>query len=98
MLSVLLIHTAVVLTVTAQQNLTPFGTTTQSSAFDSTDETRGKSANAINPPISNKYSLDDCSSTKLAQRGNLKAWWMFQFSFDTAYITDMTIYYREHCK
>lgn len=34
----------------------------------------------------------------LAKRGVIKAWWMVEFSVDKAYITDVTIYYRENCK
>ncbi|XP_071159994.1 plexin A3-like [Mytilus edulis] len=93
MLLALIIQTTVVLTVTAQKNLTPNGTATQSS---DNDAVKGKAENAINPPISNVYSIDDCSSTKLSPKGITEAWWMFIFSFDTAYITDVTIYYREN--
>ncbi|XP_052080383.1 uncharacterized protein LOC127718405 isoform X2 [Mytilus californianus] len=96
MLSVLLIHTTVMLTATAQQNLTPFGTASQSSSYDSNDPSKGKPENAVNPPISNKYSLDNCSNTKQSYTGISEAWWMFEFSFNTAYITDITIYYREN--
>lgn len=78
------------------ENLTPNGTATQSTSYDSTDS--GKPENAVNPPISNEYSLDNCSSTKFATSGIGKAWWMFEFSFGTAYITDITIYYRKDCK
>ncbi|XP_063443277.1 plexin-A1-like [Mytilus trossulus] len=77
------------------KNLTPYGTATQSSSY-SIDENKGRPEYAIKPPISNQYSLDQCSSTKLTGSGNLKVWWMFEFSFDTAYITDITIYYREN--
>lgn len=77
------------------ENLTPNGTATQSS---DNDPVKGKAENAINPPISNEYSVDNCSSTKLSGSGIQNAWWMFSFSFDTAYITDVTIYYRENCK
>ncbi|XP_063445964.1 uncharacterized protein LOC134725751 [Mytilus trossulus] len=98
MLSVLLIHTAVILVVSAQQNLTPFGNASQSSSYNMNDPSRGKAENAVNPPISNEYSLDKCSSTKLSLYGMRSAWWMFEYSFDTAYITDITIYYRENCK
>ncbi|VDI26410.1 Hypothetical predicted protein, partial [Mytilus galloprovincialis] len=74
-------------------NLTPFGTAYQSS---SNDAVKGKPENAVNPPISNEYSLDNCTSTKLAISGIDSAWWMFEFSFHRAYITDITIYYREN--
>ncbi|XP_071176446.1 uncharacterized protein [Mytilus edulis] len=95
MISVLLIHTTILLTVTAQKNLTPFGIATQSSSL-SNDSMNGKPENAVNPPISNQYSLDNCSSTRLATRDIMTAWWMFHFSLGTAYIGDITIYYREN--
>ncbi|XP_052080277.1 hepatocyte growth factor receptor-like isoform X2 [Mytilus californianus] len=91
--TVLLIQTTVMLTVTAQLNLTPFGNGSQSSYISDVD---GNPEYAVNPPMSNEYSLDKCSSSteKVGQaRG---AWWIFEFSFDTAYITDITIYYREN--
>ncbi|XP_052080748.1 plexin-B2-like isoform X2 [Mytilus californianus] len=93
MLLVLIVHTTGVLTVTAQMNLAPNGTATQSS---NNDAIKGKPENAVNPPISNEYSLDKCSHTKEAQSGINEAWWMFEFSFGTAYITEVTIYYREN--
>ncbi|XP_071160326.1 uncharacterized protein [Mytilus edulis] len=96
MLSVLLIHTTVVLTVTAQQNLTPFGMASQSSAFDLNDRSKGKPENAVNPPISDQYSLDHCSNTKLSPININEAWWMFTFPSNATYITDITIYYREN--
>lgn len=81
------------------ENLTQNGFATQSSPYDPNDLRRGKPENAVNPPISNQYSLDQCSSTKLTgSGGTLKAWWIFTFSFGIAYITDITIYYREKCK
>ncbi|CAC5417490.1 unnamed protein product [Mytilus coruscus] len=87
MFFLLLSHTAVLLRVTAQHNLTPFGTAKQSSTYRS-----GIPQNAINPPVSNAFSLDICTHTDI---GSIKpAWWMFQFSFGIAYITDITIYYR----
>ncbi|XP_071160360.1 uncharacterized protein [Mytilus edulis] len=92
MLSVFLIITTVILLVTAQHNLTPFGTASQSSSYKS----QGKSENAVNPPISNVFSLDICTYTKLTGRGTDSAWWMFEFSFHKTYITDITIYYREN--
>ncbi|CAG2187327.1 PLXNB [Mytilus edulis] len=92
MISVLLIYTTVV-TVTAQTNLTPYGITQSSSL--SNDTVKGKPENAVYPPISNQYSLDNCSSTGLAVSGISATWWLFKFSLDTAYITDIIIYYRE---
>ncbi|CAC5362796.1 unnamed protein product [Mytilus coruscus] len=89
MLFVFLIHTTVLLTVIAQHNLTPFGNATQSSHI-----TGGKPEYAIKPPISNRFTLDICSHTYV-DRVNRPAWWMFQFSYRYAYITDITIYYRE---
>ncbi|XP_052071242.1 multiple epidermal growth factor-like domains protein 10 isoform X3 [Mytilus californianus] len=88
MLLLLISHTAVLLRVTAQHNLTPFGTSTQSSTYNS-----GIPQNAINPPVSNVFSFDICSHTGIFTR--TPAWWMFQFSFGIAYITDITINYRE---
>ncbi|CAC5398621.1 unnamed protein product [Mytilus coruscus] len=70
-------------------NLTPFGNATQSSQF----RIGGNPQNAINPPISNTFTFDDCSHTDPKGR---PAWWMFQFSFGIAYIADITIYYREN--
>ncbi|OPL33916.1 hypothetical protein AM593_04499, partial [Mytilus galloprovincialis] len=88
MLLVLLIHTAIQWTIRAQHNLTPFGTASQSSRYvGSTPE------GAILPPISNEFTLKTCSTTNVD--GAPKAWWMFQFSFVSAFITDITIYYRE---
>ncbi|XP_063443557.1 uncharacterized protein LOC134724462 isoform X3 [Mytilus trossulus] len=86
MLLLLFSHTAILLRVVAQHNLTPFGTATQSSTYKG-----GIPQNAIKPPVSNVFSYGNCSHT-----GNTRpAWWMFQFSIGTAYITDITIYYRE---
>ncbi|VDI11561.1 Hypothetical predicted protein, partial [Mytilus galloprovincialis] len=88
MLLVLLIHTAIQWTIRAQHNLTPFGTASKSSRFiKSTPE------GAILPPISNRFTLESCSTINVD--GASKAWWMFQFSFLSAFITDITIYYRE---
>ncbi|CAC5412432.1 PTPRT [Mytilus coruscus] len=87
MLLVLFIHTSVLLTVTAQQNLTKFGQATQSST-----QSRGRAQNAIYPPISNDWSFDKCTHTII---GKNPAWWMFQFSYESVYITDITIYYRQ---
>ncbi|CAC5377409.1 PLXND [Mytilus coruscus] len=75
------------------ENLTPNGTATQSS---DDDPIKGKAENAVNPPISNAYSLSYCSNTKNADGGITEAWWMFEFSFGKAFITDIKIYYREN--
>ncbi|CAC5377411.1 unnamed protein product [Mytilus coruscus] len=88
MLLVLLIHTGIQWTIRAQHNLTPFGTASQSSMF-----IRSSAQGALYPPISNEFSLQTCSTTNVD--GASKAWWMFQFSFGSAFITDITIYYRE---
>lgn len=72
-------------------NLTPFGTASQSSRY-----IRSTPDGAILPPISNRFTLETCSTTNVD--GAPKAWWMFQFSFLSAFITDITIYYREGCK
>ncbi|VDH96050.1 Hypothetical predicted protein [Mytilus galloprovincialis] len=88
MILLLLSHTAVLLRVSAQHNLTPFGTATQISTYSG-----GIPQNAIKPPVSNAFSFDICTHTGIVSR--TPAWWMFQFSFGTAYITDITIYYRE---
>ncbi|XP_063443560.1 uncharacterized protein LOC134724463 isoform X1 [Mytilus trossulus] len=86
MLLLLFSHTTILLRVVAQHNLTPFGTATQSSTYKG-----GIPQHAIKPPVSNVFSYGNCSHT-----GNTRpAWWMFQFSIGTAYITDITIYYRE---
>ncbi|CAG2255732.1 unnamed protein product [Mytilus edulis] len=83
----LLLESIVLLSVSAQHNLTPFGKATQSSSYLTAP------VNAINPPIANTFSFPYCS---LSQTETTAAWWMFQFSFGTAYITDITIYYREN--
>ncbi|XP_063443559.1 uncharacterized protein LOC134724462 isoform X4 [Mytilus trossulus] len=87
MLLVLLSHTALILRITAQNNLTPSGTATQSSTYE-----RGIAQNAVEPPVSNVFSLNICTHT---DNTRTPAWWMFQFSIGIAYITDITIYYRE---
>ncbi|XP_071132256.1 uncharacterized protein [Mytilus edulis] len=92
MLLVFLIHTTVMLNAIAQHNLTPFGTATQSTNYRSYN---GKPEYAIEPPISNKFALSKCSHTDVGRRGAPADWWMFQFSFGIAFITDITIYYRE---
>ncbi|XP_071132406.1 uncharacterized protein [Mytilus edulis] len=90
MLLVMLIHTILQLSVTAQQNLTPFGIASQSTEYGGT---LSNPNNAILPPISNDFDLNICSHT--ADGSDPSAdWWMFQFSFELAYITDITIYYR----
>ncbi|CAC5416822.1 unnamed protein product [Mytilus coruscus] len=94
MLLKLLILTTAVLTVTAQKNLAKFGTASQSSYFD---VNKGNPVNAVNPPISNNFSVAICTHTKDYKIGDNKtAWWMFNISFGTAYITDISIYYREN--
>ncbi|CAC5388875.1 unnamed protein product [Mytilus coruscus] len=90
MLLVLLIHTTALLTAVAQHNLTRFGTATQSSNIGG-----GYAVYAIRPPISNDFSLKICSHTYVDHSSNKPAWWMFKFSFGYAYITNITIYYRE---
>ncbi|CAC5381238.1 unnamed protein product [Mytilus coruscus] len=94
MLAVLLTQTTFLLTVTAQHNLTPFGTASQSSLFGS--GYKGKPTNAVNPPISNHFSLNICAHTNANTHFNYSAWCIFQFSYGSAYITDITIYYREN--
>ncbi|CAG2199738.1 unnamed protein product [Mytilus edulis] len=91
MLLVWLIQTTVQLLVTAQINLTPFGTATQSSLYEGK---LGDPQNAILPPITNYFTLDTCSHTAIGSDPSAD-WWMFQFSFGFAYITDIIIYYRE---
>ncbi|XP_052071239.1 multiple epidermal growth factor-like domains protein 10 isoform X2 [Mytilus californianus] len=83
----LLSISTVLLSVSAQHNLTPFGKASQSSQFITARPT-----NAIHTPISNTFSFSHCSHTNIEKTA---AWWMFQLSFGTAYITDITIYYRE---
>ncbi|CAC5388871.1 Tyrosine-protein phosphatase 2,Tyrosine-protein phosphatase corkscrew,Tyrosine-protein phosphatase non-receptor type 6 [Mytilus coruscus] len=70
-------------------NLTPNGTATQSSLFH---VDLGYPENAINPPITNQFTLETCSHTR---DEGAPAWWMFEFSFGSAHITDITIYYRQ---
>ncbi|XP_052080402.1 uncharacterized protein LOC127718421 [Mytilus californianus] len=91
MLPIILIHATVVMTVTAQKNLTPFGNAMQSSQSGTG---KGIPENAINPPISNEYDLEICSQT--TESGYSTAWWMFEFSLGTAYIENIEIYYREN--
>ncbi|XP_071129303.1 uncharacterized protein [Mytilus edulis] len=88
MLLLLLIYTTVQWTVRAEHNLTPFGTATQSSRF-----IRSTPEGALLPPISNKFTLETCSTTNVD--GASFAWWMFEISFNSAFITNITIYYRE---
>ncbi|XP_071132277.1 uncharacterized protein [Mytilus edulis] len=87
----LIIQTFVMLTVTAQHNLTPTGTSTQSSSYRS----GYKPQYAINPPMSNRFSRHICSHTYPPGWGTTPAWWMFELSFESAYITDIIIYYRK---
>ncbi|XP_063443566.1 uncharacterized protein LOC134724466 [Mytilus trossulus] len=83
----LLSMTTVLLSVAAQHNLTPYGNATQSSSYLTAP------VNAIHPPIANTFSFPYCSLSNIQTTA---AWWMFQFSFGTAYITDIAIYYREN--
>ncbi|XP_063396190.1 uncharacterized protein LOC134680847 isoform X2 [Mytilus trossulus] len=87
MLSVILIYTTYPLHVLTQHNLTPYGKATQSSNYEGS-----LPINAIKPPISNTFSRTLCSHTGISSK---PAWWMFHFSFGSAYITDIQIYYRE---
>ncbi|CAC5395240.1 unnamed protein product [Mytilus coruscus] len=87
MLFVLLIHNTVLLIAAAQMNLTPFGKATQSSNIGGAGPN-----NAINPPRTNEFGYSNCTHTLLHQN---EAWWMFEF-FKSSYITEITIYYREH--
>ncbi|XP_052080598.1 plexin-B1-like [Mytilus californianus] len=87
MLSVLLIHTTVVLTVAAQINLTPYGHATQSSVTH-----KSGPQNALKPPVSNEWGFDKCTHTV---HGHKTAWWMFEFDAENTYITDIEIFYRE---
>ncbi|VDI50986.1 Hypothetical predicted protein [Mytilus galloprovincialis] len=73
-------------------NLTPYGTATQSSHYKGTF---GRPENAIHPPISNKWSGNICTHIIVDRSSTPADWWMFQFSFGSAYITNITIYYRE---
>ncbi|CAG2213411.1 unnamed protein product [Mytilus edulis] len=69
------------------ENLTAFGLASQSST------NIGLAENAIEPPISNEFDFDKCTHTHL---GTTAEWWMFQFSFKSAFVTDIDIYYREN--
>ncbi|XP_071121659.1 multiple epidermal growth factor-like domains protein 6 [Mytilus edulis] len=93
---VLIIHSTVLLTITSQKNLTPFGQASQSSTL----QARTKAINAIQPPISNTFINGYhiyCTHTDGYQDTNPQpAWWMFAFSFESAYITEIQIYYREN--
>lgn len=77
-----------------QLTYTPFGTASQSSIYGSG---LGIPQNAINPPISNDWSFEKCSTHTHDLVPIERAWWMFNISFGSAYITDVTIYYREAC-
>ncbi|XP_071129446.1 uncharacterized protein [Mytilus edulis] len=88
MLLVILIHTTYQLTVTAQHNLTPYGTASQSSNHETS-----LPQNAIKPPISNTFSISSCAHTAVIPG---PAWWMFHFSSGYAYITNIKLYYREN--
>ncbi|XP_052105329.1 uncharacterized protein LOC127738204 [Mytilus californianus] len=89
MWSVVILTTSAVLTVTAQENLMLNGTARQSS----TQRSDWGAGRAIDPPVSNDF-LSGCTHTK-ARRNIKTAWWMFTFSFGLAYVTDITIYYRQ---
>ncbi|VDH91210.1 Hypothetical predicted protein [Mytilus galloprovincialis] len=95
MLFVLLIHTTVLLTITAQKNLTSSGQASQTGTLNANTN----AINAIKPPISNTFQTGStiyCTHTFGYDDPNpLPAWWMFEFSFESAYITDIQIYYRE---
>lgn len=73
--------------------ITPFGTATQSTLIGGSS---GEPEYAIYPPISNQFSVSICSHTSFSN--SKPAWWMFEFSFGYAYITEIQIYYREGCK
>lgn len=79
-----------VLLIVLTENIARFGMATQSSTYNI-----GGAQNAIDPPISNEWSIYKCTHTVL---GNKPAWWMFTFSKESVYITAITIYYREGCK
>ncbi|XP_063399962.1 multiple epidermal growth factor-like domains protein 10 [Mytilus trossulus] len=95
---VLIIHATVLLTITAQKNLTPFGRASQISTIAAG---KTEAINAIQPPISNTFSSNSstiiyCTHTTGFYDSNpMPAWWMFEFSFESAYITEIQIYYRE---
>ncbi|XP_076089869.1 uncharacterized protein LOC143061509 [Mytilus galloprovincialis] len=89
MLLKLVILTTAVLTVTAQRNLTPFGTAYQSSEYGNGG---GTAANAVKSPISNQFKWKYCTHTHPNKE---PAWWMFKFDFDMTYITNILIYYRK---
>lgn len=72
-------------------NLTSFGTANQSSLYWL------KSAgplNAIQPPISNTWGENLCTHTNAHLT---PAWWMFDISYESPFITDISIYYRKSC-
>ncbi|XP_071132561.1 receptor-type tyrosine-protein phosphatase F-like [Mytilus edulis] len=87
MLGLLLLHVAILLTVTAQQNLARFGWATQSSQYGSAGP-----KNAVNRPISNEWGYTRCTHTSPT---STPAWWMFNISYGIVFITDIKIYYRE---
>ncbi|VDI55259.1 Hypothetical predicted protein [Mytilus galloprovincialis] len=78
------------------ENLTPFGTASLSSTLDIW---KTQAIKAIQPPISNTWTNRNtiyCTHTDGYRDTNpLPAWWMFEFSFESAYITEIQIYYRE---
>lgn len=73
------------------ENLTPFGKAIQSSRY--AQNIFGPQT-AIDPPISNEWGYDKCTHTNPALTS---AWWMFNISYKSAFITDIKIYYREAC-
>ncbi|CAG2234282.1 unnamed protein product [Mytilus edulis] len=88
MLFELLVQAAVQLTIRAQHNLTSYGNASQSTLFGGSNPQA-----ATLPPITNDYTVGSCSTTNTD--GASIAWWGFQFSFEFAFITDITIYYRK---
>ncbi|CAC5418228.1 PTPRT [Mytilus coruscus] len=81
----------------SQKNLTPFGQASLSSTLDAWKTTAIK---AIQPPVSNAWAKRNsiyCTHTNGYKNTNPQpAWWMFELSFESAYITEIQIYYREN--
>ncbi|VDI68389.1 Hypothetical predicted protein [Mytilus galloprovincialis] len=77
------------------ENLTPRGQASQTGTL----RVNSNAISAIQPPISNTFQNGDniyCTHTTGYYVPNPKpAWWMFEFCFESAYITDIQIYYRE---
>ncbi|XP_063398995.1 platelet endothelial aggregation receptor 1-like [Mytilus trossulus] len=94
MLFVLIIHATILLTITAQKNLTPEGKASQTGTL----RVNSNAINAIQPPISNRFQEGNtiyCTHTFGYDDDNpLPAWWMFEFDFELAYITEIQICYR----